>query len=600
MRRTTQWRRANVARVLALATGDRILSWPVLVSCTVLSVLIHLAPNGNTVSGSVFVRVVVAVLACVPALSVIAGIHVATRRMPDNAWRTVIRIVSYFLGGAVRGIIFAFAFFWLGMSTGLNLDFRISGSAIPFGLAIAAATYAGSALSESRSRIIALRALQDDLQDAMRDSLRRNTSLRAREAHRVATMIRARLTDLHELDESVTSEQLVNLAEHVVRPLSHSLADRVAVWESDHRPAPRLRWRDIVTQLQPQRSLQPGLLATLSTATALTAFIYFFGIALAIPLVICSFVMLYLSIWTLQRVARLLAGVRNAVLRALLMTVLLVVAAVPAGVVDFFVLHGEDDPTFVLRGGIVVVPIFGWFIAIGSAAQAESLRVEEEHLKAIEELSWLKARINLVSWFEQGQFARILHGPVQSAINKGIVRLSKQGTAQARKRIVETIRREALSALDADGEQYQHSQTLDDMIDGLRLTWQSLCQIDISIGPGARSALAEDRPCSSICWEIIHESCANAIRHGKATWVSIRVLEPLGRVVELDIIDNGREFDNFAIPGMGTKVLEACALSWSRAREAEQTNLRATLPVVRPESEPLTPAAVFRTRERSV
>jgi len=78
------------------------------------------------------------------------------------------------------------------------------------------------------------------------------------------------------------------------------------------------------------------------------------------------------------------------------------------------------------------------------------------------------------------------------------------------------------------------------------------------------------------------------------------VLEPLGRVVELDIIDNGREFDNFAIPGMGTKVLEACALSWSRAREAEQTNLRATLPVVRPESEPLTPAAVFRTRERSV
>ena len=34
-----------------------------------------------------------------------------------------------FVGGAVRGVVFAFAFFWLGMSSGLNLDFRISGSA---------------------------------------------------------------------------------------------------------------------------------------------------------------------------------------------------------------------------------------------------------------------------------------------------------------------------------------------------------------------------------------------------------------------------------------------------------------------------------------
>jgi len=575
----TRTRRPNVAKVLALATGDRILSWPVIVSCTVLSVLIHLAPNGNTVQGSILVRIVVAVIACVPALGVIAIVHVLTRRMSNNAGRVTVRIVSYFVGGALRGIVFAFGFFWLGMSSGLNLDFRISGSAIPFGLAIAAATYAASALSESRLRIMALRTLQEELQDALRDSIRRNTSLRTREMNRITRKIRGQLGELQALDDTVTSQQLVDLAANVVRPLSHTLAERVAMWEGDNRPAPRLRWRDIVTQLQPQRSLQPGLLATLSTATALTAFIYFFGIQLAIPLVICSFVMLYVTIWGLQRVARLLAGVPSVLLRALVMTVLLVAAAVPAGVVDFFVLHGQDDPTFVLRGGIVIVPIFGWFIAIGSAAQAESLRVEGENRRAIGELSWLKARINLVSWFEQGQFARILHGPVQAAINKGIVRLSSAGTNQARKRIVETIQRETFSALDAEGEQYQQTQALETMVDNLRLTWESLCQIDVSVGPGARAALAHDVACSSICWELIHESCANAIRHGKATWVSIRLLEPNERELSIDVVDNGSVFNVDAVAGMGTKILDACTLSWSRMRDSGQTSLRAVLPV---------------------
>ena len=572
-------RRATVAKVLSLATGDRILSWPVIVSCTILSVLIHLAPNGNTVEGSILVRIVVAVIACIPALGVIAIVHVATRRMPDNAWRVTIRIVSYFVGGALRGIVFAFGFFWLGMSSGLNLDFRISGSAIPFGLAIAAATYAVSALSESRARITALRALQEELQQALRDSVQRNTSLRKREMNRITKKIRGQLGQLQALDDTVTAKQLVDLAANVVRPLSHSLADRVAVWEGGNRPATRMRWRDILTQLQPQRSLQPGLLATLSTATALTAFIYFFGIELAIPLVICSFVMLYLTIWGLQRIARLLAGVPSVVLRALVMTVLLVAAAVPAGVVDFFVLHGQDDPTFALRGGIVIVPIFGWFIAIGSAAQAESLRVEGENRRAIGELSWLKARINLVSWFEQGQFARILHGPVQAAINKGIVRLSSAGTNQARKRIVETIQQETFSALDADGEQYRQAQAIEGMIENLRLTWESLCQIDVSVGPGARTALAHDVACSSICWELIHESCANAIRHGKATWVSIRLLEPNERELSIDVVDNGSMFNVDAVAGMGTKILDACTLSWSRTRDSGQTSLRATLPV---------------------
>jgi glucose-6-phosphate-specific signal transduction histidine kinase len=91
--------------------------------------------------------------------------------------------------------------------------------------------------------------------------------------------------------------------------------------------------------------------------------------------------------------------------------------------------------------------------------------------------------------------------------------------------------------------------------------------------------LAHDVACSSICWELIHESCANAIRHGKATWVSIRLLEPSERELSIDVVDNGSVFNVDAVVGMGTKILDACTLSWTRTRDSGQTSLRATLPV---------------------
>jgi len=53
------------------------------------------------------------------------------------------------------------------MADSLHLDFRIPGSAIPFGLATIIATYAAAALNENRERIYSLQKIQAELKDAL-------------------------------------------------------------------------------------------------------------------------------------------------------------------------------------------------------------------------------------------------------------------------------------------------------------------------------------------------------------------------------------------------------------------------------------------------
>jgi signal transduction histidine kinase len=570
--------RYSFGRILTLATDARVMSWPVIITCAVLSVLIHLAPNGGTVEGNIFVRMIVAVFAYLPGLATIAIFSLFLRNVANARLRVGLMLFSYFLGGALRGLFFAIVFYQLGMSTSLNLDFRIPGSAIPFGLAIAAATYAVSALDESKARIASLGALQSELNDAVAASATSENTLRDRTITKIEQSVQTELEALKNIDDVATPEQLKALAAEVVRPLSHTLAERVPVWEPTEKPQLRLRWRDILGQIRPELSLKPLLLTLLSTATALTAFIFFFGIAQAIPLTICSLVVLYLSTRLAERLTTRLNNMKSLLLRAVLMTALLVLVSLPGGFVDAIILHGENEPFFILQGGMVIVPIFGWFIALGGAAQAESERLENAYNEGIAQLSWLKARLNLVNWYEQGEFARVLHGPVQSAINKGVIKLGSTDVA-SRADVIAEVREGITAALAPELRWEGERRRFEELCDDLALTWSELCQIDFAISPAACAAINADPACASLSWDVIHESCNNAIKHGEARWISVRIIDPVDRTLTIDVVNNGEAADVESRPGMGSNMLDACTLSWARSPENGQTTLRAILPI---------------------
>jgi anti-sigma regulatory factor (Ser/Thr protein kinase) len=76
--------------------------------------------------------------------------------------------------------------------------------------------------------------------------------------------------------------------------------------------------------------------------------------------------------------------------------------------------------------------------------------------------------------------------------------------------------------------------------------------------------------------EIVTEAVSNAVRHGGATQVSA-AMSCEGDRTTLIVQDNGQEATSGA-PGLGTRVLESCALEWSRDRIPGGAILRAVLP----------------------
>ncbi len=571
--------RTKLKRFLLLATGSRVLSAPVIITLIVLSVLIHMAPNGGTVEGNLFVRAIVASIAFIPGIAVIALAHLIARRIKSENWHITLILFSYLIGGALRGLVMAIVFFNLEMADSLHLDFRIPGSAIPFGLATIIATYAAAALDENRERIYNLQKVQAELRDALERSSGNEAALRSSTINQIEQSIEHELAHVFSIENDISIEDLKLIATEVIRPLSHSLAQRIPVWRAREFPELKLRWRDVATQIRPELSLRPKLLSSLATLTALTAFVVFFGIALAIPLTICSFVSLYLTINLLTRITTRIGEIHSIMVRALLITLILMITTIPAGIVASIILRDSSDPWFVLKGGLVILPVFGWFLAIGGAAQAESTRIESEYLKGINELSRLKARLNIINWFEHGELARVLHGPVQSAINKGVIRLQNSNEEMTQEGIIDEVRASVEQALLPktrwDGTQEEFSKICND----LAVTWKNLCQIDAAISPRASAVINGDAATSSICWDIVHESCSNAIQHGQAKWISIRISDPINESMTIEVIDNGTHFNFQSRAGLGSTLLDACTITWSRNRQDNQTILTADLPI---------------------
>jgi hypothetical protein len=363
-----------------------------------------------------------------------------------------------------------------------------------------------------------------------------------------------------------------------VRPLSHELARRVPVWEGANKLPVKIKWRKTLTQIQPVFALKPMPVATLSNLTALTAFIYFFGLTTAIPLIICTSTLLYLSISLMRKLVIRLQNINNLIIRFIFITFLLLTASLPTGFVGDLIITDPLFNSFVLHAGLIVVPIFGWFIAIGGAAQFESDRLEYQYQQRISQLSWLRARFNLVNWYEQGKLARILHGPVQSSINKAIIKLNTQEN-EVNTSVIDDLRYELHKILASEAVDVELLKDFDQICQDFAFTWKELCQIDFAISPNAKTALTIDQICASITWNVIHDCCHNATKHGEAKWISVRIDDPVKDIIEIEIRDNGTEYKFKPIPGLGSNLLDACALNWNRERTGTQTVLKAQFPI---------------------
>ena len=266
--------------------------------------------------------------------------------------------------------------------------------------------------------------------------------------------------------------------------------------------------------------------------------------------------------------------------RAILMSAMLLFIGGMTAATNFIDKTSGSEGAISSIADLVLIPILGWLFAGATAAQHQRLRMEKDFADLNKALDWEIARARATQWQQRNRLSRTLHGPIQGAIGGAAVRLDialkdKEPTDHLQRElfgnIIEAI--ETLNSRELLGDRNQ-------MITQLRKVYAGLCEITFTEHALATERLGNDAICAVAVSELVQEAIGNSIQHGKSKSVSATVNLLEDGQIEVRVSDNGRpENASDQREGLGTKMLNAVSLRWSRSYGKDGTELLAVLPI---------------------
>jgi signal transduction histidine kinase len=265
---------------------------------------------------------------------------------------------------------------------------------------------------------------------------------------------------------------------------------------------------------------------------------------------------------------------------AFMMNLLLIAIGALAGINSIVSNKGSRQGFVIGLVEIIFLPLFGWsFMAFG-AVQNQRERMEQSVLELNQVLKWEVARARMQQWQHRNWITRTLHGPVQNAIGGSAVKIDLALQAGEPTGLLKT---ELQEYIDSTIEQLSHFEMQVDFQSNLMQLkgfYAEVCKIFTDIDEQTLQAITRDLHAATATYEIIQEAVWNSIHHGSASEVEIRISLHDADLIELGIDDNGSGGTSQVNPeGLGTSMLEAVTLTWSRTFSKSGTSLRALITV---------------------
>ena len=167
-----------------------------------------------------------------------------------------------------------------------------------------------------------------------------------------------------------------------------------------------------------------------------------------------------------------------------------------------------------------------------------------------------------------------LHGSVQATLQALALRLARMQDINLVEisQVLEQVRK-ALSRI--ENQEYLAGQELSSLLTELRELWEGTANIEWSISSDAQSTLDLDPGLARCAFEVIRESVTNAVKHGSASEISIRI-ELAEYSLRLAISNNGSVSEVRAV-SLGSELMDQLCLSSNLKQEDNSVVLEAEL-----------------------
>ncbi len=491
---------------------------------------------------------------------------------------------SILLAGALRGVLVQ------GLVTGDWGDLsglfamRVASSVVIFTVLIIASSYAVF-MFKARFRVLRdLRLVRATLISELEHNQVKMDSWYAQLVSDVQQMLAGALQRDINLEGEELSTALKSLVSDVLRPMSHGFMERKPEFatESKEEAGNLSVFRELakLTTTFEWRThpFYVGLASSLATSSYV---IQFFGLT-RIPGFLGGVTTLALGYLLANRVFTFLSVRASIATRVTVFTLTTVMLGLPGSILAMWVTDTFLDwkslgGALLLSFGVSLVALLITLsLAVPKAAQLDQDNLE----RANEQLRWLVARSNAEMWQKQRTLSTFLHGQVQNSISAAVIRFDMARSNEQDIAVAATqARNTSTSAIESIANPPEAHLFLDDAFDSIALGWDGVCKVSIEVAESLNRAINTDPSCSRLTVDIIQESIANAIRHGKSDAVQVSLSLWATNEVQIEITDNGLGLPAEIDAGLGTKLLNDCAISWSRVNTQTGVRLLCLVPL---------------------
>ena len=558
-------------RVKALIGSKSALSGPVFAGLVVLLLLFSFNYI-RIIPGQSLLTTVIAT-AGVTFLSV--AVLLVTRAIGDHdGWvrpHPAIVVSGLVVAGVVRS--FATVLYVNGHDTGRDLDRYPIGQmlsslilTVALGMLLAASTQLALERAQAHSNLLSDQArLRRLIETADAELIRTENELRSR-AHSILKPTVEEICDLisdelSESDASKLAQRIDVTVNEVVRPLSHELAFRpLADFDRiiSEVPVSVSLFKD---RMDITKSIRPGWLTVAWLGILLPSAVL---IGASRSLIEGSLLAILISLPVIWVVKVLVPHRMRNMPMAQGFGVLLIIYTTINMALHFFVLAGRQpnnaSAVLDMNGptGIGFKVVLAMLVSILATLYVRGQQIRDNLYETNIALEKLVSRIKRETWLRRRSVSLAVHGTVQSALVSTALRLSAADRAPD---AVSDARRRLEEALAAIANRTGSEASITHALTDLHGLWSPVIHFSSDISLEAGELLAADRGLSSSAIEICREATSNAIRHGCAGSVDIRIVT-IGDLLEICVADDGDGPSSVIVAGLGSQMLDEICLRW--------------------------------------
>lgn len=481
----------------------------------------------------------------------------------DQKYQPYLLLISLLLAAAFRGYLLDLLLNRFIVEFELRPAFRISSSLFNFTMSGLLATLAFGKVREHSTSLYTLVREQNRLSFVEKVTKENLQEFDQTQVKPIKDQLLGRLQTIRTQDFDQALFTIRQTIDEIVQPLSRNLDEQISQWsppDFDLKES-KIDWKKAARQAAIVKEIDPKIIPLIISLIGIPTIVSNYGIQIGTIILVQSVLTGYFLYLVTKTVFSKLANNTFGFVLSLL------IAGFMQAALSLIWSYRIDSSLGILLIAPGAALVVGFLVAIVNTASRQLNEVRLNISQTTADLSWAVSRIRNEQHQRSRNLGRKLHGEIQARFSSAFLMLqNSQNNPETTKSLINEIADNLEKDVLKLDEPNSNVQKLDEVLDNVTQTWQGVSSISFVADETLKKQIERDKLCQTALVDVIPELCFNSIKHGKASEVMVSIEKSSPKTILLKVADNGQKVAEKSNKGLGTKLLDECAISWKREK----------------------------------